>query len=147
MKLDFDYIQRIADQLHRAYLEDGGEKAYLEGRHVFNLQFEPETKSVEVHVLWPMFKQLVANEAEEPAKYSTVPEIRNALHFSCKVQGVKLVAILYRYILVEELKALELPEDCELCESDDIENLLALWQNMTGWNLGWTSQKEDENNG
>lgn len=140
MKLNFDYIRRVADQLHQAYLEDGGEQAYSEGRHVFNLQFDPETKSVESHVQWPMFKQLVANEADEPAKYTMVPGMRNALHFRCKVQGVKLVSILYRYVLIEELKALELPEDCEICESDDIENLLVLWQNMTGWNLGWPEE-------
>lgn len=139
MKLNFDYLHRVADQLHEAYMEDGGEQAYVEGRHVFSIGICPEAAEVEVHVAWPMFKQLVANEGDEPAKSYRISGQSRALYWTCKVQGVMLRAVLYHYVIVEELKALELPVDT----ADDIENLLILWQNATGWNLGW----EAESNG
>ena len=143
MKIDFDYINRVAAKLHEAFVEDGGMEAYSEGRHVYSLRIEPETKRVEIHVQWPMFRNLVANEADAPATCNKISSVENMdpwMHWHCDVQGVHLTACVNKWDVIQDLKELvsEHPEsDYEICEDDDIENLFNIWQNMTGWNLGW----------
>lgn len=144
MKLDFEYIRGITNKLHEASREAGGHsKEFDEGHVVYSISFDPGAGSCNIHVQWPYFRNLVANEADHPATYTRhdMPEYTTPwLHWSCDVLGMQIVCCMNKWDIVQELKALiaEHPEsDYEICEDDDIENLLNIWQNMTGWNLDW----------
>lgn len=138
MKIDFDYLNKIATQLHEAFVEDGGTEAYTTGQYVYSIQIKPESKRVEVHTRWPYFRDLVANESDCFATYSIISTMDRWMYWQCDIQAVHLVACLSKGDIVRELQELvsEHPEsDYEICEDDDIENLFTTWQNMTGWNL------------
>lgn len=141
MKIDFDFINNVATKLHEAFIADGGMQAYKEGRYVHSLCIEPSTKQVEIHVQWPMFRNLVTTKANAPATYTKDSTGDNAvswMHWHCDVQGMHIIACLNKWDVIRDLRELvaEHPESgYEICEDDDIENLFSLWQNMTGWNL------------
>lgn len=148
MKLDLDALKQLGQGMQKAYQADGDPCEQLDkGLHVYRISFEPSTGRVEAHVQWPYFRNLVANEADHPATCITHDDW---LHLSCASHGVELVTYLPKDEVVDMLKELvaEQPEsDYEVCEDDDIINLFTIWQNMTGWDLGWPSQKEVQPNG
>lgn len=141
MKLDLDQLKRMGDTMQVTYQADGDVCAQLDkGSHVYRISFEPSTSRVEAHVQWPYFRNLVANEADHPATYTTHDDW---LHLSCSSHGVEIVTCLPKYEVVNMLKELvsEHPEsDYEVCEDDDIINLFTIWQNMTGWDLDWPEE-------
>ena len=141
MKLDLDVLKQLGQEMQKAYQVDGDTSSQLDkGLHVYRVSFEPSTGRVEAHVQWPRFRNLVANEADHPATYTTHD---NWLHLSCTSHGVEIVTCLDKCEVVSMLKKLiaEHPENCyEVCEDDDIINLFKTWQNMTGWDLDWPEE-------
>ena len=148
MKLDLDALRQIGRGMQREYQVDGELSNQLDkGLHVYSIQFEPGTGSVSVHVQWPRFRNLVANEADCPATITKVAANNSWLHCSCTSHGVEIHACLNKYEVVDMLKELvaEHPEgDYEVCEDDDIMALFITWQNMTGWDLGWPNDAIQE---
>lgn len=140
MKLDFDQLKRLKDSFHAQFTADGALYQQIDkGSMVYSINFTPGEGQAKVHMQWPYFRNLVANEAEHPATYSVVqqtPEEEPWIHWSCDVQGVEISACMFKADVLKEFSALELPEGCILCEEDHIESLLVLWMNMTGWNGG-----------
>ena len=139
MKIDFEYIKKVSDKLHEAFVEDGDLSTQFDkGSMVHSINFDPQTGHASAHVQWPYFRNLVANEGDYPATYTRVQQSSKDepwLYWNCDVLGVKIVTCMDKSDIVKELEALELPEDCEVDFSDDIEHLFTLWQNCTGWNL------------
>lgn len=151
MKLDFDYIRAVSDKLKEAYLEDGGSEAYIRGDWVYRIEFEPSEGAIQAHVAWPMFKQLVANCADAPAKY-TMSKLEGSslewLYWTCRALGVELRACLNKNDLIQELMSTSgNTYTSNVLEDLHIETLFNMWQALTGWNLGWPSQKEVQPNG
>lgn len=148
MKLDFEQLRKLSCKLHQDWTEDGDICEQLDkGDMVYSISFEPSTGACRAHVQWPYFRNLVANEADHPATYTTQYDW---LHLSCTSHGVEIVTCLEKAEIVNMLKELvaEHPEgDYEVCEDDDIINLFTIWQNMTGWDLNWPSQQEVQPNG
>lgn len=144
MKLDFDQLRRLGLKWQQDYRERGELCKQLDkGEHVYSIQFEPSTGRVSVHLQWLYFMSLVANEADHPATITKMSADQSWLHCSCTTHGVEICACLNKYEVVSMLKELvaEHPEsDYEICEDDDIINLFTTWQNMTGWNLGWSDE-------
>ena len=145
MKIDFDYIRKVSDNFKQVCVEDPN--AYDNGRFVFSVQFEPETGLTNVHVQWPYFRNLVANSADAPAvctKVYTGENMHPWMYWTASVLGCGIVTCVNKFDIIKDLRDLvaEHPEsDYEICEDDDIENLFSIWQNMTGWNLGWPKQE------
>lgn len=139
MKLDFDQLKRLNDSFHAQYTADGEFFQQMDkGRMVYSINFRPREGQANVHVQWPYFRNLVANEADHPATYSVVQQDSEAepwIHWTCDVQGIEISACMFKSDVLKEFSALGLPEGCDLCEEDHIEALLVLWMNMTGWNM------------
>lgn len=138
MKLNFDYINRISNNLHELSKLDP--KEYAEGRYVYEIRFSPSSGKCEIHMQWPMFRNLIANESDRPVEidhlaYGSSPA---CLHMTGWVQGIEIRVCVDKDEIINDLKAVvdEYPEsDYEICEDDDIMALFIIWQNMTGWNL------------
>ena len=142
MKIDFDQISQLAQKFRKDYREDPKGQSVLDSdsRHVFSISFNPECGESRAHVAWPYFRDLVANEASGPVNMTLVGEDIHTLHFDCKIQHTTCVAIMSMYALKQEFELLGLPsESTQIDFDDDIRNLLALWQNLTGWGLDSTS--------
>ena len=141
MRLDLDALKQMGLGMQKAYQVDGDTSDQLDrGLHVYSINFEPSTGRVSAHIQWPRFRYLVANEADRPADVHKVTTDYGWLHCSCTSHGVEISTCLNKHEVVNMLKELvaEHPEsDYEICEDDDILNLFTIWQNMTGWNLGW----------
>ena len=141
MRLNLDALKIASRDMQRMYLDEGDVHTQLDkGSHVYSISFEPSTGRVSAHIQWPMFRYLVANEADHPA---TCHEHDTWLHLSCTSHGVEITACLDKSEIVNMLKELvaEHPEsDYEICEDDDIINLFTIWQNMTGWDLDWPEE-------
>ena len=142
MKLDFDQLKQMALKLNQDYQEDGGLCENMDkGAHVYGIQFEPQTGRAHVHLQWPYFRNQVANEADHPATYTKeLTGCEAWLHLRCTTHGVEISTCVRKRDVINELKALELPADYEICENDDILVLFILWQNMTGWDLDWPEE-------
>ena len=146
MKLDLDKLRVLGGTMKEAYQTDGDFCTQLDkGSHVYRISFEPSTGSVEAHIQWPMFRNLVANEADHPAVISkhSVDGDQSFLHCSCSSHGVEISTCLHKHEVVNMLKNLvaEHPEsDYKVCENDDILILFIVWQNMTGWDLDWSEE-------
>lgn len=133
MQVDFEYLGKLADRFHKDYLCDGGYQAYVEGRHVFTIEFNPEINNVRVHMAWPMFRDLVSKYARVPV---TCSQSAGSLYLECTILNVRCVACMFADDLKAEFDLLGLSnEDCPGSCEDDILNLFTLWQNITGWNL------------
>lgn len=141
MKLDLDRLQVLAHTMREAYQADGDLSTQLDnGQHVYSIHFEPSTGNVAAHIQWPMFRNLVADEADHSATINKVNDGCQEpwLHCMCTSHGVEISACLNKNEVVAMLKELvaEHPEgDYEVCEDDDIMALFITWQNMTGWDL------------
>lgn len=148
MKLDLDQLRRLGFKWQHDYRERGELAKQLDkGEHVYSIQFEPSTGKVSVHLQWPYFMSLVANEAVHPATIRKVEADQSWLHCSCTVPGVEIRTCLAKHEVVAMLKELvaEHPEgDYEVCEDDDVMALFTTWQNMTGWDLCWPNDAIQE---
>lgn len=133
MKLDLEHIKRIARDFQEQYREDGGEAAYWAGRHVFTIEFVPETGKTRIHMAWPLFRNLVANEADGPTKISRT-EAAHRLFLECSVQGIECVAIISDDMLQAEYATLGLPQHTY----NDMLQSFKEWQTITAWNINWT---------
>ena len=137
MKIDFGQISNLAQKFQKDYREDpkGQTTLSTDSRHVYSIQFEPDCGASRVHVVWPYFRDLVANEASGPVKSSLVGTDTKTLYLKCMIQHTTCVAVLTMYDLQKEFELLDLPDECNSIDFDgDIRNLLNLWQNLTGWN-------------
>ena len=144
MKIDFENIKRMNDALHQAFLEDGGDEAWLKGTHVYSLHFEPDKHSASMHLQWPLFVQTVANMADKPATYvihSAEPAGATWMHWNCSVLGIDITACIDRADMVAFMKQLD-SVDFHYEPEDNVEDLFALWQHFTGWNLNWPKEVE-----
>lgn len=138
MKLDFSYIGRVSKNLHCLSKQDP--KEYAEGRYVYEIRFSPSNGTCEIHMQWPMFRNLIANESDRPVEvdrlaYGSGPAV---LHMTGWVQGIEIRACVDKHEIIDDLRAVvseHSEDDYEICEDDDIAALFNLWQNMTGWNL------------
>lgn len=138
MKLDFEYIGQVSKNLHCLSKQDP--KEYAEGRYVYEIRFHPSCADCEIHMQWPMFRNLIANESDRPVEidrlaYGSSPAV---LHITGWVQGIEIRACVDKREIINELKVAvsEHPEsDYKICEDDDILALFNSWQTMTGWNL------------
>lgn len=139
MKLDFEQLKHLSDAFHAQFTADGDTSQQLgKGSMVYSIDFDPGVGRASAHVQWPYFRNLVANEADHPATYSVVRQTSKTkpwIHWSCTVQGIEIRACMCRDDILKELKSLELPAEYEICKDYDIEALLVLWMNMTGWNM------------
>lgn len=144
MKLDFEQLKSMSDSFHKQYIADGDTSEQLDkGSMVYSINFDPVVGACSVHVQWPYFRNLVANESDHLATYSVVQQNSREepwIHWTCSVLGVKITACMDKNMVLDELKTLEFPAGCVICEEDDIESLLTIWQNMTGWNLDWEAK-------
>ena len=151
MRLDLDALRQIGQGMQEEYQVDGDLSNQLDkGLHVYSIQFEPRTGRVSVHIQWPSFRNLVANEADHPATITKVEASTSWLHCTCFSHGVEIHACLTKHEVVDMLKALvaEHPEgDYEVCEGDDILALFTIWQHMIGWDLDWPGQKGVQSGG
>lgn len=125
MKLDLDYIRKVASNLHQLYRESGG---YQPDAHVYSVHFEPDSNYVRCHISWPYFRNLVANEADGPCE---VCKAGTGLHLTASVQGVEMITCVFKYELVDMLKDL----GYEVSQDTDVLVLFTLWQNASGWNV------------
>lgn len=143
MKLNFDYINTVSKRLHAMSQQEPD--AYYKGNHVYEIRFTPSTGKAEIFMQWPMFRNLIANEADGPVEVDCLNRGTKhaSLHIIGKVQGVEVRTCVDKQEVIDDLRALELPADYEIDESADIVDLFIIWQNMTGWNLDW----EAKNNG
>lgn len=137
MKLDFNQLERLKDSFHQQFAEGGDFSSQMDdGSMVYSIHFDPHEGSCKVHVQWPYFRNLVANASDLLATYTRVQQTdadKPWLHWTCDVLGVEISTCMDNSIIVKELEALELPYEVDF--SDDIENLFAMWQNHTGWNM------------
>lgn len=146
MKLDFGYISQVSKSLHSLSKLDP--KEHAEGRYVYEIRFRPSNGTCEIHMQWPMFRNLIANEADRPVEIDRLASSSSPawLHLTGWVQGIEIRACVDKGEVIDDLKAVfgEYPQcDYEICEDDDVLELFVLWQNMTGWNMDW----EDSSNG
>lgn len=134
MKLDFEQLRRLKESFHEQFQQDGEVSEQLnKGSMVYSLLLDPQDNSCSVHVQWPYFRNLVANEADCPATYSvnrSVVDGESWVHWTCKVLGITINACMYKSDVLYELKQLKMP-----AEESDIESLLVMWQNASGWNM------------
>ena len=139
MELDFDQLRRLKESFHDQFRQGGAVSEQLnEGSMVYSIEFYPDEGAARVHVQWPYFRDLVANDSDYPATYTVLRDDATKepwIHWTCSVLTVEINACMYKSTILDELKSVELPEDCELDETDDIEDLLILWMNLTGWNM------------
>lgn len=146
MNLDFGFINSVAATLHKAYLDDGGFDAYDRGKLVHRVEFDPQTGNATVQVQWPKFRNIVANnKADGPATYTISGEssVSGAwMHWTCYVQGVKVVAVMCKSDLLMDLE-MYYEKAHKMYHQFDLRNLLALFQNKTGWNLNWNKEDYD----
>lgn len=130
MKLDLNNLRTIADKLHKAYLEDGECTEQLsKGRYVYSISIDPSSGEVRAHVQWPYFKELTTSATYNRVVNDDIPW----LHWEAEVQGVKLTTCMWKHQVVDELKALGFTE---ISEDADIEDLLDVFQDLSGWNRG-----------
>lgn len=149
MKLDFMYLDRVRQHLQLQSKVDP--KEYAEGRYVYEIRFCPSSGKCEIHMQWPMFRNLITNESDRPVEvdrlaYGSSPAV---LHMTGWVQGVEIRVCVDKHEIINDLKEClgDNYEAYEVHEDEDILALFTLWQNMTGWNLGWPGQKEAQPNG
>lgn len=140
MKLNFEQLNKIVSKLHETYQEDNTEAdpAFYGGRHVYSINIEPEKGIISVHVQWPMFVQLVANEADHPAECTTHDEGK-WLHWRCHVQKVEITACCMRDVVVKMLEDIK-EVDFHWTDEDTVADLIRLCQNYTGWDLDWEAK-------
>lgn len=130
MKLDLDNLRLMALKLHDTFLEDGDSVEQLvKGRYVYSITIDPYSGEVSAHVQWPYFKELTTSATYDRIIQDNIPW----LHWEAEVQGVRLVTCMYRHMVIDELKALGFTE---ISEDADIEDLLAVFQDLSGWNNG-----------
>ena len=147
MKIDFDYIRNVSDSLHKAYLDDGGFGAYDRGQLVHSVTFDPVTGKATVHVQWPAFRDLVSQKADKPAVFQVFNENESSsdwIHWNCFVDGVKIVAVMSKSDLLMELEQY-VEKAHKMYHRYDIRSLLAMYQNRSGWNLGWGAEEVQTN--
>lgn len=139
MKIDFEYLNRVANALHKASVEDGDVSQQLDkGSMVYSINLDPAIGQCSVHVQWPYFRNLVANEGDHPASYTRVQQSSADepwIHWQCDVTGVQIRACMCKSDILRELESLEDGPLNDPFEDEDIEDLLALWMNATGWNM------------
>lgn len=151
MKLDFDQLRRLKDSFHEQFRQDGDVGHQLnEGSMVYSIEFDPSKDKARVHVQWPYFRNLVANESDYPATYRKVEnEGQQAwLHWECSVLGVQVITCMKRYQIIEEItNVYPAWKDHPNLEKLDIKQLLKVFMDATGWNTIQTKDEEDEDNG
>ena len=134
MKLDFEQLGRLKESFHELYCQDGDICEQLDkGSMVFSIDFDPQCGACRVHMQWPYFRNLVANEADCPATYrvcTTVVDDASWIHWTCRVLGVEITACMSKQDVLRELEMLGVAEAED--SSADIESLLALWQATSG---------------
>ena len=137
MKLNFEYLDRVRQHLQFQSKLDS--KEYAEGRYVYEIRFSPSSGKCEIHMQWPMFRNLIANESDRPVEvdrlaYGSGPA---TLHMTGWVQGIEIRACVDKYEIIDDLKEHlgNSYEAYEVLEDEDIMALFTFWQNMTGWNL------------
>lgn len=151
MKLDFDQLRRLKDSFHEQFYRSGSTAEQLnEGSMVYSIGFDPSTGTAQVHVQWPYFRNLVANESDYPATYRKVEsEGQQAwLHWECSVLGVQVVTCMERDQIIKEItNVYPHLKDHPSLEELNIEKLLKVFMDATGWNTVSTCNEEVEDNG
>ena len=134
MKLDFNQLRRLKDSFHQQFAEGGDLSSQLDdGSMVYSIHFDPHESSCKVHVQWPYFRNLVANEADCAASFEECGSDGAVwLYWTCKVQGIVITACMFREDLFQELRAI----NAEFSETEELPVLLAMWQDLSGWNRG-----------
>ena len=130
MKLDLDNLRLMSLKLHDAFQEDGElTEQLVKGRCVYSIIIDPSNAEVSAHVQWPYFRELAASATYDKVVHDSAPW----LYWKAEVQGVKLTACMWKHTVVDELKALGFTE---ISEDADIEDLLDVFQDLSGWNRG-----------
>lgn len=137
MKLDFEQLNRMKENLHKLFLEDGNTSQQLgKGSMVYSVSFDPGCNTARVHVQWPYFCNLVANEADRPATYSVIKQPSDEtvwMHWTCFVQGIEISACMNRSDIIQTMQ--ESQVNFHWTDEDNVEDLFKLWQHFTGWNM------------
>lgn len=151
MRLDFDQLKRLKDSFHEQFRQDGEVGKQLnKGTMVYSINFNPSEGTAQVHVQWPYFRNLVANESDYPATYRKIEsEDQQAwIHWECSVLGVKVVACMERDQIIEEItNAYPAWKEHANLEKMDIELLMEVFMGVTGWNTIQTEDEEVKDNG
>ena len=140
MKIDFQQINNLAQKFYEDHREDIN---HLDDRYVYTIEFAPGTGKSRIHMQWPYFRDLVANEASSSVRHSVIRANPNepTLHFECKIQHTLCVAVMLMQNLRAEFELLGLlDEDHPINFNADIEDLFSLWQHLTGWGLDWPGE-------
>lgn len=137
MKLDFDYIGQVSKNLHCLSKLDPEE--YANGRYVYEIRFSPSKGECEIHMQWPMLRNMIVNEGAGPVEVECMGRGTNraSLHITGKVRGIEIRACLDKSEVLDDLDAVlaEHPcDDVKYSRDDNIESLFNLWRDLTGWN-------------
>lgn len=137
MKFDFEYLDQV--QKHLQLQSKLDPKEYENGRYIYDIRFSPSEGKCEVHMQWPMLRNLIANEGADPVEVDCMWRRTNraSLHIIGKVRGIEIRACLSKNEVLDDLDAVltEHPcDDVKYSRDDDIESLFNLWRDLTGWN-------------
>lgn len=144
MKLDFEYLDRVRQHLQFQSKLDPEE--YANGQYVYEIRFSPSKGECEVHMQWPMLRNMIVNEGAGSVEVSCMWRGTDhaSLHIIGKVRGIEIRTCLDKSEVLDDLDAVlaEHPcDDVKYSRGDDIESLFNLWRDLTGWN------REDKSNG
>ena len=138
MKLDFDQLRDLGDKMHHDFLEQGDPYEQLDqGEMVYSIEFTPSNGRARVHVQWPYFRNLVANESDYPATYKKVDHTGGELWLSwtCHVCSVEVVTCMDRQDIINDVVAVYPAwRGHPNLQEIDIEELVNVYMNATGWN-------------
>ena len=137
MKLDFEYLDRVRQHLQFQSKLDPEE--YANGQYIYEIRFSPSKGECEVHMQWPMLRNLIVNEGADPVEVDCMGRGTNhaSLHITGKVRGIEIRTCLDKSEVLDDLDAVlaEHPcDDVKYSQDDDIESLFNLWRDLTGWN-------------
>ena len=151
MELDFDQLRRLKESFHDQFRQGGAVSEQLnEGSMVYSIGFNPNEGTAQVHVQWPYFRDLVANDSDYPATYRRVEneDQQTWIHWECHVCGVEVVSCMDRHTIINEVTAVYPAwKDHPNLEKLDIEQLLKVFMDATGWNTIQTNNEEGESSG
>lgn len=98
MNINFKYLKDVATTLHTMHLED--ENAYNEGRFVHSVEFRPVDSSVQVHVQYPMFNELLQRYPGSHIRADCYDDVDPFVHLSASFGGIDFVAIMHKPDLI-----------------------------------------------
>ena len=128
MTNNINYWKEVAAQMR---------KDYDPKKHVYTVEFNPDSGSIRAHLEWPVLRDHVTSTGIVPAIELT--RVQSMVHVLCKVSDITCVAVVADY----ELERMLGLEHIEGLERDPVE-LFKLWRGQTGWARGRLSSEAQD---